>query len=71
MSNTYQDMLVTDIERIKRAKKVLRNDMSDRKDKTEAIGLLKIYGDLARYYKDSENEDERERAEEIEYELYH
>lgn len=64
--NTYEDMLVTDIVRIKRAKEVLHNPLSSRRDKTEAIQLLTLYRKLSN---ENINSDQKERAKEIAYEL--
>lgn len=71
IEGTYEDLLVTDIERIKRAKGILKNDMADRKEKQAAIGLIKIYQEIGNFFKDSKDENERERAEEILFELNH
>lgn len=64
--NTYEDMLVTDIERIRRAKEVMRNPLSSRRDKTEAIKLLALYRKLSN---ENINSEQKERAKEIAYEL--
>lgn len=66
----YNDMLVTDIERIRRAKGVLKIEGIDRRSKKEALDLLKIYTDIASEFLVRGNEDERERAKEIMYELH-
>lgn len=67
--NTYEDMLVTDTVRIQRAKKVLKDRFSDRRQNIEAINLLKLYKELAEEFKENGTDEERERAEEILYEL--
>lgn len=64
--NTYEDMLVTDIERIRRAKEIMRNPLSSRRDKTEAIQLLALYRKLSN---ENINNEQKERAKEIAYEL--
>lgn len=62
--NTYEDMLVTDIERIRRAKAVLKTE-TDRRSKTEAINLINLYKSIAKEYEEKGTNDERDRAREI------
>lgn len=64
--NTYEDMLVTDIERIKRAKEIMRNPLYNRRDRIEAIQLLALYRKLSN---ENINSEQKERAKEIAYEL--
>lgn len=64
--NTYEDMLVTDIERIRRAKEMMRNPLCSRREKTEAIQLLALYRKLSN---ENINSEQKERAREIAYEL--
>lgn len=69
MYSTYEDKLATDIERIQRAKEVLRSEYSSRRDKVEAMGMIAIYRQVAEEHRGSTNEEERERAEDILYEI--
>lgn len=64
--NTYEDMLVTDIERIRRAKEIMRNPLYNRRDRIEAIQLLALYRKLSN---ENINSEQKERAKEIAYEL--
>lgn len=63
-------MLVTDIERIQRAKKILRNPEEDRRKRIEAQECLNLYIELSTEFNQKGNEEQRERAREIMYELY-
>lgn len=69
LERLYEDMLVTDIERIKRAKEVLKRRATATEFK-EARELLKLYSEIAMDNLSRGNEDERERAEEILYEIH-
>lgn len=65
----YEDMLVTDTERIQRAKQILRDPYVDRRNKREAVELLKLYERLSKEFSETGNKEQRERAAEIGYEL--
>lgn len=67
--STYEDLLVTDIERIQRAKEILKRPDSNRRDKVEAIQLMDLYSKIARTYIEIGNEEQKERAREIRNEL--
>lgn len=64
--NGYEDKLATDIERIKRAKRIINDRFCDRRHKEEAYRMLRLYRELAEKELDGE---ERERAKDILYEL--
>lgn len=66
---SLEDTLVTDIERIKRAKRIIDDRYVDKKTKEEAYRMLRIYRELLEYIDENGNEEERERAFEIRREM--
>ena len=66
---SLQDNLVTDVERIKRAKRIIEDNYVDRHTKEEAYRLIRIYRELTEYIEINGTDEERERAKEILHEL--